>query len=293
MLSAWPKLLRYAKLRSIMKEKVSMMIDANTRLCASLAYPNRKTTAPIMHNAGFDEVGVNLRYVAFEPKDIGEAMRAIRALGFVGVSVSKPYKEKVIQYIDELDETAKKIGAVNVVHNSEGKLRGYNSDWIGAIGALEEHTSLADKTVAVLGAGGASRAIVYGLTLRGANVHLFNRTAEKGERLSKEFGVTWGGTFEEVSNLMPKVIINATPVGRLDDTTSPITNKASEKSEVVMDINVRKGNSRMLLDAVSNGAVIIGGVRMLVLQGVFAFELFSGQKAPVDIMESAVIGAMK
>ena len=122
-----------------------MQINAETLLCATLANPNRKTTAPIMHNAGFDEVGVNMRYVAFEPKDIGNAMDAIRTLEFVGVSISKPYKEDVMQYLDDIDETARAIGAVNVVQNQGGKLVGYNSDWIGAVGALEEKIDLGGK----------------------------------------------------------------------------------------------------------------------------------------------------
>lgn len=269
-----------------------MKIDANTKLCATLAYPNRKTTVPIMHNAGFDALGLNMRYMAFEPKNIGQAMNAIRALNLVGVSVSKPYKEKVIKYLDEVDETAKEIGAVNVVHNVDGKLKGYNSDWIGAVEALEEHTQLKGKKIAVLGAGGASRAIIYGLKKRNANVLLFNRTEAKGKDLAKEFGITWGGTLDQIKDFSPEIIVSTIPHDREDTSSSPISVKASKNTHIVMDIVVRKDNSKMLIDAVENGAVAITGVRMLVLQGVFTFELFSKQKAPVEVMHSAVFDAM-
>src|SRR5664279_793690 len=115
-----------------------MNIDAKTLICATLAKPNRTTTAPIMHNAGFKELGLNYAYVAFEPDDIGNAMNAVRALKLVGVSVSTPYKKAVMEFLDEIDPTAQKIGAVNAVHNKDGRLIGYNCDWIGAVGALEE-----------------------------------------------------------------------------------------------------------------------------------------------------------
>jgi len=268
-------------------------IDAETRICASLANPNRKTTAPIMHNAGFEAVGANLRYFALEPTDIGSAMAAIRALGFVGVSVSKPFKEKVIQYLDEIDDTARRIGAVNVVHNIDGILKGYNSDWIGAIGALEEQVELEGQVVAVLGAGGAARAVAFGLVLRGAEVHIFNRTEERGSRLSSEIGVNWGGPLENAEELKANIVVNATPVGRQDAEVAPVGRKAIERADVVMDINVQKGMSKLLADAASSGAKTIAGVRMLVLQGVFAFELFSGKTAPIDVMQAAVIAALK
>ncbi len=269
-----------------------MKIVATTRLCASLANPNKKTTAPIMHNAGFDAVGANLRYVAFQPDHIGKAIDAIKSLDFAGVSVSKPFKQEVIQYLDDIDEIAERIGAVNVVHNVNGCLKGYNSDWIGAVGALEEVTTLSGKSVAVLGAGGAARAVAFGLMERGAKVKIYNRSTENGEKLASDLGAEWCGAPADFSPYSSEIIVNATPVGRQDSTLSLIDASSLNGVEVVMDINVQKTKSQLRLDAEKLGATTIGGVRMLVLQGVFAFELFSGMKAPVDVMQAAVLAEM-
>lgn len=270
-----------------------MQINAMTKVCASLAKPNKHTTAPIMHNAGFGELGINFLYLAFEPADIGEAMAAVRTFNFVGVSVSKPYKESVIAHIDELDPTARDIGAVNVVQNIEGKLVGYNSDWIGAVGALKERCSLEGKRAAVLGSGGAARAVVFGLLHAGCEVHVFSRRDEPGRRLADDMGAVYGGGLSSVEVVQPDILVNATSVGRgADDGDLPVPDSVFESAKTVMDIVVRRDNSRFLDRAAAAGAATIGGVRMLVLQGVFAFELFTGQKAPVETMQRAVVDAL-
>ncbi len=269
-----------------------MNINATTRVCASLANPNKTTTAPIMHNAGFDELGINFRYLAFEPNDIGEAMAAVRTLKFAGVSVSKPFKERVLAHIDEVDSTAKSIGAVNVVHNVDGRLVGYNSDWIGAVGALKEQCTLVGKRAAVLGSGGAARAVVYGLVQSGCEVHVFSRREEPGRALASDMGAAYDGNLTDVGSVRPEILVNATPLGsRLDDDV-PIPDSVLESIGIVMDIVVRPSNSKLLDRAEAFGIPTIGGVRMLVLQGVFAFELFTGQRAPVDTMQRAVEEAL-
>ncbi len=153
------------------------MITASTRLCASLGHwpANRQTTSPIMQNAAFEELGLDYRWFVFQPADVGAAMAAIRTLNFAGVSVTKPFKEEIIAHLDELDPVAAAIGAVNLVHNAGGHLTGYNCDWIGAAGALAEKCELAGQRVAVLGSGGAARAVVYGLRQRGCEVRVFSR----------------------------------------------------------------------------------------------------------------------
>lgn len=269
-----------------------MKIIATTRLCASLANPNKKTTAPVMHNAGFDAVGANLRYVAFQPDDIGRAIDAVRTLDFVGVSVSKPFKQEVMQFLDEIDDVAARIGAVNVVHNVNGHLKGYNSDWIGAVGALEEVSGLKEKKVAVLGAGGAARAVAFGLRERGAQVRIYNRSAESGQKLANDLGAEWGGSTTEFSANSCQILVNATPVGRQEPTSSLIDPSKLIGVETVMDINVQQAKSKLRLDAEKQGSKTIGGVRMLVLQGVFAFELFAETKAPIDVMQAAVLAEM-
>lgn len=269
-----------------------MQISATTRVCGTLANPNRRTTAPIMHNAGFDELGIDFRYLAFEPDDIGKAMAAIRVLKFVGVSVSKPYKQAVIPHLDELDDTARTIGAVNIVHNVDGNLKGYNSDWIGAVDALKEVCSLNGVRVAVLGAGGAARAVVYGLKRNECEVNIYSRSAEKGVALAESLGATFSGPIEEVAKTRPDVLVNATSIGSGTDDDVPVPDSVFETARTVMDIPVRLKKSVFLARAAKNGSSTISGVRMLVLQGAFTFQLFTGATPPVDVMQLAVERAL-
>jgi shikimate dehydrogenase len=268
------------------------MITASTRIRGSFAIPNRSTPVPVMHNAGFNALGVDFRYFAFEPRDIGAAMNSVRSLDFAGATVSKPYKQTVIPYLDEIDPVAAAIGAVNVVHNQDGRLVGYNSDWIGAVAAVKEHGDLRDARVGVLGAGGAARAIAYGLVKSGANVAIFNRSSATGTALSDDLGVTYGGSLGDVGTAACDVIINATSFGHGNDDDVPVPAAAFSATRVVMDIVVRPTISPFLARASRSGATIIDGVRMHVLQGAFAFEKFTGLPAPVDVMQNAVVEAL-
>jgi shikimate dehydrogenase len=264
-------------------------IDAKTLVCATLARPNRRTSAPIMHNAAFDHLGLNYCYVAFEPADIGKAMDAVRALELVGVSVSRPYKEKVIQYLDQVDSLAARIGAVNCVHNDSGSLIGYNSDWVGARDALKEVTDLRrGQRIAILGAGGAARAVAFGLVEEGCDVALFNRTTDKGAAVAQEVGAQFGGRLEAVGHWGPDVIVNATSLGHGPREDVPVPEEALQSLEALMDIVVRADVSPLRARAEAHGIKTIGGSRMLVLQGAFTFKVFTGHDAPIEVMQAAV-----
>lgn len=271
-----------------------MIITASTRLCGSLGHwsPNRPTTSPIMHNAAFEELGIDFRWFAFEPSDIAEALAAIRTLNFAGVSVTKPFKEQAIAHLDRLDPTAAKIGAINIVHNADGCLVGYNSDCIGAVEALRERASLAGKRVAVLGSGGAARAVVFGLVDSGCDVRVFSRTAAKGRDLAVSLGAVYGGQLPDVALAEPDILVNATSIGNDLASDVPVPDAVFESASTVMDIIVRPGRSSLLTRAAAAGADAIDGVRMIVLQGAFTFELFTGSKAPVQTMQAAVENAL-
>lgn len=271
-----------------------MIISAATRVGGSIGHwsPNRRTTSPIMNNAAFEELGIDLRWFAFEPDDLGQAMAAVRALNFVGVTVTKPFKEQVISYLDSLDLTAAKIGAVNLIHNSGGQLTGYNSDWIGATEALKERCQLDGKRVAVLGSGGAARAVVFGLVHSNCEVHVFARSEAKGQALADDLGAAYGGQLPDAGSVRPQILVNATSIG--NDLTSdvPVPDSVLGTANVVMDIISRPGRSRFLDRAVAAGADAIGGTRMLVLQGAFNVEVLTGAKAPAQTMQDAVERAM-
>ena len=126
-----------------------------------------------MHNAAYQNLGANYVYIPIAVTDLHNAIIGLKALDFRGTAVSMPYKQEIIKYLDKIDPTAKKIGAVNTVLNEGGTLIGYNSDWIGAVEALKEVTKLKGKTAILIGAGGASRAIAYGLKENKTNVIVF------------------------------------------------------------------------------------------------------------------------
>lgn len=269
-----------------------MKINGETLICASLGNPNKASMAPTLHNAGFEALSLNYIYTVFEPDDIGKAMDAVRAFKMPGVSITSPFKQDVMEHLDELDPTAKAIGAVNCVHNQDGKLTGYNCDWIGAVGALEEATELKGKKIAVLGAGGAARAVVYGLNSKGADVTVYNRTAEKGEALAKDMGVSFGGELDKVQELKPEILVNCTKIGVGGGGFVQVDESVFDTAKVVMDIITKPRRTPLLEAAEAKGCTVMNGSRMLVLQGVFAFELFTGQKAPVEAMYEAVTKAL-
>lgn len=267
-------------------------IDGATIVCATLAKPNKASTAPAMHNSGFQALGLNYVYVAFEPDDIKDAINGVRALGLGGVSISAPYKEKAVEFVDELDETASKIGAINTVKNRDGYLIGYNSDWIGAIRALQEKSTLDGKHVALFGAGGAARAIGYGLGLNGAIVSIYDRTPARGRALADDLGASFGGNLDAASQEAADIVINATSIGMNSIEDIPVDDRIFRSAELVMDIVVRPRRTAFLQRAARNGAETIEGVRMLVHQGAWTFKLFTGHEAPLETMFATVANSL-
>lgn len=271
-----------------------MIITASTRLCGSLGHwpAGRQTTSPVMLNAAFDELDLDYRWFVFQPAGIGAAMAAIRTLNFAGVSVTKPFKEEIIAHLDELDPVAAAIGAVNLVRNDGGRLTGYNGDWIGAAGVLAETGELAGQRVAVLGSGGAARAVVFGLVQGNCDVQIFSRSEAKGRALADSLGASYGGQLSDVPRAEPAILVNATSIGNDLQSDVPVPDDVFATARIVMDIVTRAGRSALLERAASAGAQTIGGVRMLVLQGAFAFETLTGRQAPVAVMQQAVERAL-
>lgn len=267
-----------------------MKIDATTILCATIARPNRATKTPIMHNAGFKELGLNYIYLAFEPEDLKGALTGMRALEIKGFSVSKPHKETILPLLDELDPIAERIGAVNTVLNTDGHLKGFNSDWIGAAEAIKEKGNLRGANVALLGAGGAARAVAYGLKQEGASITIFNRTVERARVLADDLGVGYGGSLSELDAIASNsVIINATSVGFHPDTmNSPLPKNALHSNHLVLDLVFNPKETIFLTNARDQGCQVVYGTRMLVLQGAFQFRLFTGVDAPLNVMQDAL-----
>ncbi len=269
-----------------------MGLDSDTILYAVLGDPVSHSLGPVMHNTAFVETGFNGAYLAFRVKDIGHAVIGIKALGIKGASITIPHKLSVVNFLDELDDTAEKIGAVNTIVNRNGVLTGYNSDGIGAVKALSEKTAIQDKNVVVLGAGGAARAIGYGVLAEGGRVTIINRTPANGEMLAKVLGAEFQ-PMSALSKIDCHILTNTTPVGMLPDVDAmPVRKQDLNKAMVVMDIVYNPLKTRLLKAAKTIGCPIIDGVSMFVCQGAFQFELWTGMKAPVEVMKKAVLNAL-
>jgi len=267
------------------------MINVSTSLYGIFGDPVSHSLSPVMHNAAFSHIGYNAAYLAFKVKDIGAAVSAIKALNIKGVSVTIPHKVAIMPFLDEVDEMAEKIGAVNTVVNRDGILTGYNSDWLGAVKALSEKTDIRYKEAAIIGAGGAARAIGFGLKSEGGKVLIVNRSSDKGEKLARDIGTDFL-LLSEFRGDKYDILINTTPLGMTPNIeTTPVPKDCLAKNTVVMDIVYNPLKTRLLKEAEDAGCTVIDGLSMFVRQGVFQFELWTEKKAPVEVMREAVLNA--
>jgi len=263
--------------------------DAHTALYGIIGHPVGHSLSPAIHNAAFRAIGKNAVYLAFDVTDLLGAIGGIRALGIKGLSVTIPHKEAIVGLLDEIDPVASRIGAVNTVVNGDGHLVGTNTDWMGAVRALQEVTDLEGKEVLVLGAGGASRAVCIGLMDMGvAGIHIANRTPERARALAEVCNASWSG-LDGISGIEASILINTTSVGMTPNVNeTPIPSKLLPRFQVVMDIVYSPTKTRLLREASKAGCKVVRGLNMLLYQGVTQFELWTGESAPVAVMEQAL-----
>lgn len=245
-----------------------------------------------MHNAAFSHLGLNAVYVAFPVTDLSQAVAGLKGLNICGVSVTIPFKEEILPLLDEVDTVAARMGAVNTVVNRDGRLIGHNTDWLGAVAALEDKTEVAGKRFLILGAGGAARAIAFGLVERGGQVAVSDLDTAKALALGRQLWVevVAPGYLEQYP---AEILINATPMGMApDDAGIPIDPLLLSRFELVMDIVYRPLKTRLLREAEAKGCQIVDGLRMLIHQGALQCELWTGNPAPVEVMAGAVYLAL-
>ncbi|MCC6026184.1 MAG: shikimate dehydrogenase [Caldimicrobium sp.] len=255
-----------------------------------IGYPVSHSLSPVMHNLAFRELGVKAVYGAFpvKPEDLSHAIRGVKALGISGLSVTIPHKIEVMKHLDEVDEKAKEIGAVNTILNREGSLFGTNTDWIGVLKAFEEvGVSPSGKRVVILGAGGASLAIIYAMIHAGAKeIVVYNRTFEKAKEMAERFSVL-AYPWEDVYDAYGDILINATSVG-LKSFDSPVAKEVVSRFSVVMDSVYMPLETKLLAMAKEENKIAIDGLKMLLYQGVEQFKLWTGLMPPVDKMREAL-----
>jgi len=268
-----------------------MNITAKTKICMVIGDPIEHSLSPQMHNAGYEALGIDDQFVYVaahvDVKNIEDFIKGIRAMNILGVSCTIPHKVAVIAFLDEVEDIAQKIGAVNTIVNENGKLIGYNTDWLGVLLPLEAKINLENKTVALIGAGGAARAVAYAVTCRGAKLTIYNRTHEKAQKLAKEFGGT-SYPIEEIEHVKhADIIINTTSVGLHDAHETIVPKKYLSKNQIIFDA-VYGSETQLLKDAKEQGAHIINGIEMLLNQGFAQFKLFTGFDAPAIAMRKVL-----
>ncbi|MGC8623644.1 MAG: type I 3-dehydroquinate dehydratase [Phycisphaerae bacterium] len=279
-------------------------------------WPVAHSISPVIHNAGFEAVDFAGLYVPlpimppYESfRGTVELLRQTPELNLQGLSVTIPHKANAARYVKDdggtLDETSTRIGVINTVYFHENnQTRGVNSDWIGAINALRagtgwNHNALARKHIAVVGAGGAARAIVAGLASLGVTVVIYNRTLQHAEELAAEFngktGQVWAAPLAQFFTTDCAVVINCTPAGMAPCTESlPVANpEVLHSGMVVFDTVYNPRRTRFLEIAAARGATIIEGLEMLLYQAVVQFEGFTGKPAPLKIMRAAAETALE
>jgi shikimate dehydrogenase len=256
-------------------------IDGRTEIYGIIGAPVSHSLSPAMQNRAFEVLSLNKVYVPFEVIDLAAALMGMKSLGVRGLSVTIPFKEEVIPFLDSIDPMAARIGAVNTLLFERGKIQGLNTDWLGANRALGQVMPLAGSRILLLGAGGSARAIGFGLQEAGAQVLLASRTPERGQRLAAELGCQWYD-LRHLSGIRADALVNATSVGmapKLEE--SPVAGLALATFSVVMDIVYSPLETRLLRDAGRAGCQVINGLEMLLAQGAAQFEIWTGQPAPL------------
>ncbi|MGA8271928.1 MAG: shikimate dehydrogenase [Candidatus Sulfotelmatobacter sp.] len=263
-------------------------VDAATRVYGVAGDPVVQSLSPAIMNAAFRRENVNAVYLALHAKTLKDLLSCVREIPIHGLSITMPYKEAILPFLDNTDSHTTKIGACNtVVRAQDGKLYGFNTDTSGVVRPLERRLStLQDAKILVLGAGGAARAAVFGLKERGAEVFILNRSAAPAQKLARRAHAR-SIKRADLKKHAFDVIINATPVGMGNTRETPLQEKEIN-ARYVFDMIYDPAETRLLQLAKQRGAQIIPGIEMFVHQAARQFEIWTGKPAPQDDMLQVV-----
>lgn len=276
------------------------MITGKTKIIGVVGNPIEHSLSPPMHNNAYKQMNMDYVYVAFCVDNIEKLIESAKTLNIVGLNITIPYKTQVIEYLDEIDETARQINAVNTITFKGKVAKGYNTDGTGAVKSILKYTTLKNKKVLVIGAGGASKAITFTLLNEQIKeLNIANRSIENAQKLKEnlikqtEYENINCHMIKDVDNIIEDmdIIINTTPIGMYPNTdvNPPIaTDKISQK-HTVMDIIYNPLETTLLKQAKENGATIIPGTHMLINQAITAFELFTGKEPSYESLEEALL----
>jgi shikimate dehydrogenase len=280
------------------------MITGKTGVMGLIGDPVEHSLSAPMHNAAFEHLNLDYVYVPFQVKKahLKTAIHGARSLGIKGLNVTIPHKTEVLNYLNVLDDAAELIGAVNTIKFDENGTKGYNTDGLGAVKAMEEVTSIKDKKILIIGAGGASRAISFQTILSGAGrVVIANRTPEKAfllkddlrEKLDADVGcIGLDGLKKEIQDA--DILINTTPIGMYPNINQKplVTAEMIPERLVVNDIIYNPQETVLLREAGKAGAKTVSGVKMLIYQGIESFKIWTGVTPPVEVFEKALMDTL-
>mgnify|MGYP001174101705 CR=1 FL=1 len=275
-------------------------LTGKTKVAGVFGDPVEHSLSPLMHNAAYASLGMDWVYVPFHVKAeaLAAAVQGVRALGIAGVNVTVPHKVAVMEHLDEIDEEARLIGAVNTVVHREGRLLGYNTDGRGFLRSLERETGRTPRgaSVMIVGAGGAALAIAASLALAGARrLWVVNRTLEKAQAVAKRVAARVLARALPLDESDPafrralreaEIIIHTTSVGMYPhhDVPPVVPVEAIDPAALVCDIVYRPRQTALIRAARERGCAVLTGEGMLAFQGAIAFELITGHRAPEALM---------
>lgn len=264
-------------------------VSSRTRVYAVIGDPIVHSLSPVLQNAAFRARKMDAIYLPFRVTDLKDFLGAIEPLGIAGFSITLPHKERILRHLDDCDPLAAAIGAVNtVVVRGGGKLFGYNTDYVGVLRAIEQRMPIAGSRVLVVGAGGAARAIAFALSKGGAGVSICARRAERARRLARQAG---GDAVprKALKREFFDAVVNATPVGMHPNTRQSPLNAGELNCRIVFDAIYRPRRTKLLQLAAAKGIETISGVEMFLAQGIAQWEIWSGMRAPEELMRRAVL----
>lgn len=299
------------------------MIDGKTKILGVIGDPIEHTFSPAMQNAGLDALNLNYIYLPFhvKPDRLSYAIEGAKALGIQGLNVTIPHKTNVMKHLDEIDQVASMIGAVNTIQFNYGEdngssnqdneinvtTKGFNTDGYGCVRAIEEKTSINDKKVTITGAGGAARAVAFQIANSGiSELSLLNRNVRKAESLANDLktnlraiGIDIKINAYEIDNLKKElsdsdIFIDTTPIGMYPNVNDKPIASADMIHEdlVVNDIVYTPMETSLIKEAKEANAEVVHGYKMLLYQGIRSFEIWLGREAPVDVMEKALLDVL-
>ncbi len=281
-----------------------MNIKATTKIYGIIGHPVAHSLSPSMHNNAFEKVGLDCVYLAFDivPGNLGDAVRGIKSLGIKGFNVTIPHKQAIVNLVDEIDDDAMLVGAVNTVKNEGNKLIGHNTDVNGFLRAIKDDFDFipSGKKIFLVGAGGAARAVIVGLcNNKASKIVIVNRTLSKAENLAGEFS----SHFPEINFRAISLDDEETITGEIKNSellvnTSSAGMKGNDplnlplgllpKGACVYDLVYDPSVTPLVKDARDLRLNSQSGISMLLYQGVDAFEIWTGRKAPVEEMKKAL-----